>query len=236
VWLLVAAVPCLLVLRAAGWRPVVAMSWAIYFWFRARPTQVTNAEFEVVFPILAWQLLFVHGLVIGYHRDKLTAFGARLPKAVPLAAAAVSVAFMAFALSNPWAFGPGWLHWTFVPPERFTDLYARYFQLTELGYARLLNLAVALPLGYTVLGWCWPLASRLQLVLVTLGQRSLGAFVLHVYGMLLLAHLPHRNSLWLNTVLQLALIVGIAAVLHGAKRARVPKTETVTAPARRLAA
>jgi len=236
VWLLLAAVPCLLALRAAGWRPLVAASWAIYLWFRATPHLLTNAEFEVIFPILAWQLLFVHGLVVGYHREQVAAFAARLPKAVPIAAAAAAVLFMVFALCNPWSYGPAWLHWSIVSPDRFTDLYARYFQLTELGFGRLLNLAVAMPLGYLLLGWFWPIANRLQFVFVTLGQRSLGAFALHVYGMLLLAHLPHRNNVWLNTLLQVALIVAIAAALHGVRRARVARREAMPAPERRLAA
>ena len=60
------------------------------------------------------------------------------------------------------------------------DLYTRYFSLTDLGIGRLLNLAVALPLGYMLLSRCWTIAGPFQTMFVTLGQRSLGAFVLHV--------------------------------------------------------
>ena len=40
---------------------------------------LTMAGFESAFPLLAWQLLFVHGIAIGYHRNDVSAFVARLP-------------------------------------------------------------------------------------------------------------------------------------------------------------
>jgi hypothetical protein len=61
VWLVLAAGPCLLMLRAFGWRALLGVSWVIYLGYRIAPQQVTAAEFEIVFPLLAWQLLFVHG-------------------------------------------------------------------------------------------------------------------------------------------------------------------------------
>jgi hypothetical protein len=106
VWLVVAAIPCLLAIRFAGWRPVLAASWTLYLWYRIAPHPLTTAGFESVFPILAWQLLFVHGLAIGYHRERVSAFVARLPRAASIAGAGVCAALMVFALCNPWAGGP----------------------------------------------------------------------------------------------------------------------------------
>jgi hypothetical protein len=65
---------------------------------------------------------------------------------------------------------------------------------------------------------------------VTLGQGSLGAFVLHVYGLLLLAHLPITDEVWINTVVQLLLIVAIASLLNGMERWRVRRVRTFAAP------
>jgi hypothetical protein len=73
VWLVAAAVPCLLVLRYFGWRPLLALSWFAYLGYHVSPITLTGAEFESGFPILVWQLLFVHGIVIGYHREQLRA-------------------------------------------------------------------------------------------------------------------------------------------------------------------
>src|SRR5262245_56139025 len=46
VWLVAAAVPCLLTLRHANWRLLLAASWAIYLFYRFDPHVVTTAAFE----------------------------------------------------------------------------------------------------------------------------------------------------------------------------------------------
>jgi hypothetical protein len=238
VWLVAAAVPCLFALRFIGWRPVLAMSWILYLWYRLAPHPLTTAQFEQTFPILAWQLLFVHGIVIGYHRERLGAIAARVPRFVPIAVVAASAAFIVFALCNPWTEGPGVLHWSLLSPERFTDLYFQYFTLTDLRIGRLLNLAVALPVGYALLTAGWRLASPLGVVFVTLGQQSLGAFVLHVYGILLVAHLPSvfTDGLWTSTLVQLTLILSIAVLLNGVQRWPLRRPAITTAPARPVTA
>jgi len=233
VWLVVAAVPCLFGLRFVGWRPVLAASWILYLRYRMVPFPLTGAEFEKVFPILAWQLLFVHGIAIGYHRDRIAAWMNQ--RRAPVAAyAGLSIAFLAFALCNPWLDGPSWLHARIVSPDRFADLYERYFGLSELGIGRLVNLAVALPTGYALLGWCWNLLRPVQTLIVTLGRRSLGAFVLHVYGLLVLVHIPHADSLVVNTTIQVLTIVAIAVLL--ARIQRKPVIRTAIPPREALAA
>ena len=228
VWLVLVAVPCLMALRIAGWRPLLAASWAAYFCYWIAPTPLTAAEFESVFPILAWQLLFVHGIVIGYYREPIGTFVRRCPKSVPLAVAGACVAFMAFALSNPTMEGPMWLRWRVISPEVFSSLYERFFSLSDLGIGRVMNLAVALPVGYAVLAWkrIWTLVAPIQDLFVTLGRGSLAAFVLHVYGLLVLAHVPVSDQLLINTAVQVLLIVSIAVLLRlmewfsAARRAR----------------
>jgi uncharacterized membrane protein (Fun14 family) len=133
-----------------------------------------------------------------------------------------AAAFVVFALCNPWTEGPSLLRWSIVSPDRFTDLYFRFFTLTDLGIGRILNLAVALPVGYALLTWCWRVARPLGVVFVTLGQQSLAAFVLQVYGVLLFDHMAwlQANNFWINTAAQAVLVVGIAALLEGARRFR----------------
>ncbi|PWT81316.1 MAG: hypothetical protein C5B57_10710 [Blastocatellia bacterium] len=237
VWLVVAAVPCLVTLHFAGWRPLLAVSWSLYVWYCITPHALTKAQFESSFPLLAWQLLFVHGIVIGYHRERLTAFVSRCPKVVSIAIGAAAAAFIVFALCNPWVEGPSWLHWSVVSPERFTYLYFNYFTLTDLRIGRVLNLAVALPIGYALLTRCWAIARPLGIVLVTLGRQSLGAFVLHVYGILLIAHIPAlSDDLFINTLVQVLLIVTIAALLNGVERLPLGRARVRTVPIRSLAA
>ena len=106
VWLVIAAVPCMLVLYRVGWRPLLAVSWGIYLWYRFAPQQVTPGEFETTFPILAWQLLFVHGIVIGYYRERIGAVVTRCPNGLRISIGVACVAFMGFARG----FTGGWSH------------------------------------------------------------------------------------------------------------------------------
>jgi hypothetical protein len=236
VWLVAAAVPCLLVLRFAGWRPLLAVSWILYLWYRIAPHALTAGQFETTFPLLVWQLLFVHGLVMGYHRDALGTLVSRLPRLVPLIAGAASVAFIVFAFCNPWTEGPGLLHWNLVSPERFAALYSDYFTLSDLGIGRLLNLAVSLPIGYAALSALWRVARPFGKVFITLGQQSLGAFVLHVYAVLAMAHLSPESGILTNTLAQLAAILTIAALLHAIRRFSPRRRPVMTPTTQPLAA
>lgn len=220
VWLVAAAIPCLLMLRYAGWRPLLAASWALYLWYRIDPHTVTMAGFESAFPLFAWQLLFVHGIAIGYHRDDVSAFVARMPAITPRVAVLVTAGFTIFAFCNPWTVGPSWLHLGVVSPDLFSTLYARYFTLSDLRVGRLLNLSIALPVAYLMLTRYWALARPLESVFVVLGQRSLGAFILHVYGLLLLAHLQLPDGIWIGTLTQVTLVCAIAMLLTSAESVR----------------
>jgi hypothetical protein len=214
VWLVAAALPALWLLHRSGWRLLLAVSWGIYLWYRIQPHALTPAGFETTFPVLAWQLLFVHGIVIGHNRNRIRSVVAELPAVVPASAVLLMVAFAAFAFANPWTEGPAWLRLSLVSPERFSELYGRYFALSGLGVGRLINLAVGLAVFYGLLTRYWALARPFQAVFVTLGQRSLGAFVLHVYGVLLVARLPRPESVVGNTLVQVMLVCTIAALLN----------------------
>jgi len=236
VWLVAAAIPCLLILRRAGWRVVLAASWALYLWYRVEPHAITASGFEMAFPLLAWQLLFVHGIVIGYHRRDIGVFFARMPSVTPRLAVLVTAGFTVFAFCCPWSPGPSWLHLRVVSPERFTDLYEGYFSLSDLGIGRLLNLSIALPVAYLMLTRDWAVTRTFEKVFVVLGKRSLGAFVLHVYGLLLLEHLPLPNEIWVNTLAQVTLVCAIATLLMSIERPRNRETRPSLPQAEQLAA
>jgi hypothetical protein len=236
VWLVAATIPCLVILHRAGWRVLLGLSWALYLWYRVEPQSLTLSGFETAFPLLAWQLLFVHGIAIGYHRNDVGAFAARLPNRTLHVALVVTAGFTIFAFCNPWADGPSWLALHVVSPDRFTAVYERYFTLSDLRVGRLLNLSMALPVAYAILTRFWVLARPLETVFVVLGQRSLGAFVLHVYGLLLLAHLPLPDRIWVNTLAQVLFVVTIAMLLNSAHVLRHRRRDIVPAQAQPLAA
>ena len=201
---------------------LLGVSWALYLWYRISPHALTTAEFETTFPILAWQLLFVHGIVVGYPAASRSA-GSWIAsrEESPSPSGPLPPAFVLLAMSNPWAEGPGFMHWGVVSPERFSDLYFTYFPLTELGIGRILNLAVGLPVGYALLTWCWRIARPFGAVFVPLGQQSLAAFIIQVYIVLLVEQLPlfQANDFWINTVAQIVMLVSMAAMLERARNA-----------------
>jgi hypothetical protein len=238
VWLVATAVPCLLLLRRGSWRLLLAASWALYLWNRLDPHAITTASFESAFPLLAWQVLFVHGIAIGYHRERIGAFVERAPTWLPATAALATGAFALFAFCNPWADGPSWLHLDLVSSERFTALYGRYFELKDLGLGRLLNLALGLATAYAALTRHWVLMRPFHTVFITLGQQSLGAFVVHVYALLLLAQLPLPATALINTLVQVAVVGGIVFVLQNVQRLkqRDPRRVAMPLPVQRVAA
>jgi hypothetical protein len=159
-----------------------------------------------------------------------------MPTLTPHVAMLIAAGFTLFAFCNPWTYGPSWLHLNFVSPDRFAYLYGRYFTLSDLRIGRLLNLSIALPVAYVLLTRYWALARPFEKVFVVLGQRSLGAFVLHVYGLLLLAHLRLPDSIWINTLAQVALVYGIALILSGAQSLRYRRRSVTPEQAHPLAA
>lgn len=236
VWLVAAAVPCFLILRWAGWRSLLGASWALYLWYRLTPHAVTSAGFESAFPLLVWQLLFVHGIAIGYHRDRLGAVAERMPKRLAGAAVFALLGFTVFAFCNPWADGPSWLRLHLLSDDRFGYVYGHFFLLKELGAARLVNLAVGLSVFYSALTRWWSLVRPLHSLFITLGQQSLGAFVLHVYAVLFLAYLPVPAGPLANTIIQVTIVVGIAVALSVIQRMRAPQRATQPLPAQAIAA
>ena len=95
---------------------------------------------------------------------------------------------------------------------------------------------MALPVVYAMLTRFWALARPLEALFVVLGQRSLGAFVLHVYGLLMLAYLPLPDGIWINTLTQVAFVFAIATLLNSAQGLRHRRRGMVPARAEPLAA
>ena len=55
--------------RAAGGRALLLASWGLFAIGRATGADVLPSQSEDPFPLLVWQLLFVHGAALAWHRD-----------------------------------------------------------------------------------------------------------------------------------------------------------------------
>lgn len=179
------AAPLVLVAFRAGlaW-PVLGASWFLYAHNALDPWRVTGCSFEYGFPSLTWQLLFVHGLALGYHREAVAAWWARGgPWKLPLLVGSAAVCLLAFgwAQCTPNPLVPAWARVEgVVPPELFSRLQGAYLYKNTLGLGRLLNLSALLLWAYLLAKAHWPWVQRLVgWWAVPVGQSTLYVFVVH---------------------------------------------------------
>ncbi|MBU0501101.1 MAG: OpgC domain-containing protein [Gammaproteobacteria bacterium] len=190
---------------------VLALSWGLYLINLTTPESVpgtaeirlTGAQFEYGFPIMAWQLIFVHGVVVGYYWNEVMAFMA-LPKGriVLWTAIVLSIGFILFTFNNPLSEFPTWSRLSWVPADEFRQLYQSYFLKYKLGPGRLLNSIVLLIAAYALLTRVWhPFYRALGWFFIPIGQASLYVFFIHVFILLLVSNtpLPAYNNFWVNT-------------------------------------
>lgn len=190
---------------------LLLLSWILYAGNHFLQIPLTGARYEMAFPTLTWQLLFFHGMAIGYYRHVVLDYIASTRWLFYLAISA-AIGFLFLTNNNQHLlYLPGW-HLDFIKPETYGMLYAFWFQKTSLGLGRILNNAVLFVLAYYLLTtyWVW-FEKSLAWLLVPLGQNSLYVFTLHVYFLLLLSNtpLPGLNNIWINSFLHLAVIFTI---------------------------
>lgn len=196
-------------------RLLLAGSWVLYFAYKMSPWQPTGAQFEHAFPLLAWQLIYVHGLAAGYHRDSVERF-LRGPRGRWVFGLAM-VLFLGFFVlaqntSNPIV--PSFAKLSWVEPATFDRLHTQWFDKNTLGVLRIVNYFAALLVGYALLDRCWPFFQRvLGWLLIPLGQASLYVFIVHVYLVLLVSNVRPFSfevsaaDLALNTLIHTAVLL-----------------------------
>lgn len=189
--LLLGISPAALWLLGSGRADVMLLlSWLAYVGFWGFPTKLTGAQFENAFPVLAWQLIYFHGMAAGFHRERVFAFmQTARGKIVFVAAVAVAATFFVMAQSTPNPFIPAWARWEFIPPEVFTPMHADWFAKNELRPGRVLNYAALLVVAYALLTRFWaPVARWFGWFFVPLGQASLYVFIVHLYVVLVISN------------------------------------------------
>ena len=188
----------------------LSISWILYMKNWAFPAMPTEAQFEYGFPVLAWQLIFIHGLAFGYFRKEIAAWFTRARRTAALIVCYLLVAgFMFFTLNNPYPSLPPWARLSRVPPETFLRLYSLYFQKNPLGILRLVNYAAVLVVAYHLLTIFWtPVKRAFGWFFITFGQASLYVFILHIFVLLAIYNIPvfrglipdfRSGNIWLNT-------------------------------------
>jgi len=183
---------------------LLAICWILYMKNWASPSKPTGAQFENAFPLLTWQLIYFHGMAIGYHRKTIRRLAKTSARPIWLAVSGVLfLGFWFFALNNPNPGLPDWAKLSVIPRDTFYSIYGAYFRKNTLGILRLVNYAAALTIAYWLLTRFWkPLHKALGWYLIPVGQASLYVFILHVYVIYLVSQVPlfNQGNVWWNTL------------------------------------
>jgi hypothetical protein len=204
-----ALAPAILWALERGWWPgVLVASWVVFALGRHWDVDVLPTQSERPFPILIWQVLFVNGVVLGWHREQVSK---SLREHGPLVCAGILVVAAAFAcvqLVGPHLLDAGaWARWE-----------AEHFHKGSLDIARLLamvSIAAATYLGLR--RWSISAERMLGPLLLPLGRNSFYVFIMHVFVCLAVASLPALPTGGLglvgNTVIQLGCLTLLWAMV-----------------------
>jgi len=186
----------LLLLVRRLWPVALGISVALHVVGAVAPTRLLPSQFEDSFPLLSWQLLFVVGMVVGYHRERVVAWwSSRAGRILLPACALLATAFALFAWSNPYLADPLDVRLTLLPDATYQQLYDAGFARTRLAPGRLLDVLLVVVVGYAALTAFWrPIHRALGWFLVPLGQATLYVFVMHVLLVLVVANIPGLAS------------------------------------------
>jgi hypothetical protein len=195
---------------------LIALSLGLWLGHMYMPGHFGNPV-EIFIPAAEWQLLFVAGLLVGYHRTALGTWlrGRRRAAYLTLlftlfaGLAALQAAYLTgntgitiSALNVDWLAGQVFTDYDHNPPLHMLAIFVAFFGL------------------YHLVDWLWkPLRAALGWCLIPIGGAALYVYIVHtVIVYYLLLHLPAFNALE-GAVLSVAMI-GLMLLLWGMVKAR----------------
>jgi hypothetical protein len=195
---------------------VVGMSWLLYAFNAVHPTRALPFQSENAFPVLAWQILFVHGVLAGYYRHKVRSILAGWTGCIILILAFILfLACCFFAINNPWYDIPVLPRLALIPETTYYWIYSNFFGRTPLEIGRVINTFAVIGILYLVLTFCWIPCQRIAgWLCVPLGQATLYIFIIHILFVLMVHNiniLQHENII-LNTVAH-TVVIGIIWIM-----------------------
>lgn len=182
---------------------LLLISWGVYAIQHLHPVEVLPFQSELAFPVLTWQLLFVHGMAAGWHRDRLIEAARNASRTTVAALVLLAAAFSFYGLNNPWNEMPFGMRFAVIAEHEFGWVYYWFFDRKTLGIGRLINTFLVVGGLYALLTAYWrPLRRWLGGFFVPIGSVTLYVFVIHVFFVLLVANVPalQQQSLLNNTI------------------------------------
>ncbi|WP_411374640.1 OpgC domain-containing protein [Arthrobacter sp. MPF02] len=199
--------------RGKAWW-VLAGTLAVYALGAITRFRLLPSQFEDSFPLLVWQVLFVIGLVAGYHRHRIVAWlSARTWMVAACAALAFLFAFLSWG--NPYLANGFDARLALIPDTLYRAAYDMLFARTYLAPGRLLNVLVLVVAAYAFLTAYWkPVQRFLGWFLIPLGRATLYVFIMHVVLIAVVANIPalQQENVLLNTVAY-AVVLGLLWVM-----------------------
>jgi enterochelin esterase-like enzyme len=216
--LLAAAVPALVLLSQGRTTLVLGFSWVLWAAYQFFPDQA-DVPWQIAgnyaFHFSAWQVLFITAMVLGYHRERVAAALAGVPRWPALVVSGVVFA----GLVQLYRLGDA--VWRRLPVEDpstldVTEIIVALFGKGDLRPGRIIAFAIVFIFLYLLVDRFWGLWNHtLGWLMLPLGQSALYAYSVHVVFViaiaLILSWLPmlpgtERGLKTLHTLIQLALI------------------------------
>jgi hypothetical protein len=162
---------------------IVGLSWGFWLAYQIVPEHFSP---EIgTFPIFAWQVLFVNGLVIGYHREtvkKILSKWVGWKLYVPLIATFIGL----LALGITWIYAGA-----FAGNTELTSFLSAAFDKMSLRPGRVLTFLVFMAVFYLTLTYFWePINRALGWLFRPLGQNSLYVYILHGFVVSIFFNIP----------------------------------------------
>jgi len=191
-------------LDRGSWPAVLVASWVVFALGRHWDVDVLPTQSERPFPILVWQVLFVNGVVLGWHRDQVARRLRDYRRLVCAGIVVLAAAFACVQLAGPALLESGaWARWE-----------AEHFHKGSLDIARVLamvSIAAAIYLGLR--RWSAAAERILGPLLLPLGRNSFYVFILHVFVCLAVASIPPLVDGGLGLIGNALVQVGCLALL-----------------------
>jgi hypothetical protein len=195
-------------LKRRLWWVLLVVSWALYVWRALDPNApALPSQFEAVFPLFLWQVLFTHGLVIGYYRRQIQGALTSLPGRIVTAVLVVAYAGTLLYLWAGYTYG---FTPTPFPASLYASLYNTAYTRVDLQWGRLADVALMVVCTYAILTVFWkPINRVIGWLWIPLGQASLYVFVWQVFFALAVASIPglDRTNWLIGTAIHVGLIL-----------------------------
>ncbi len=224
--LLILVAPFILLLLSVGnWRWVLGVSWLWWLAYQVYPEEASIPWYirhGENFPIAAWQVLFITGYVLGFHRDGLAHWLTHFRR-MRVFLVALGVSMTLGLISLAWAaFNGASFPFFDIDPSALEETFFK----VPLRPWRLVAFASVAIVAYTAATYLWlPIKRVLGWLMLPLGQAALYSYIVHFFLILLvfnlspwLASLPWEPS---ESVFTPLLQISVVMLLWALVRRRV---------------